>query len=113
VVTSVVVVVVAVVPSLAAVAVVSLLMLRLLLVVVDNVDKLQVWGFRLSPPGGSRISVHSGRTRVPTSPVLLVKIWRRAGGELLLVVAQCGIGHHHCLLLAAITDFFDVCLFVR
>jgi len=67
-------------------AVVPLLVLRLLLVVVDNVDKLQVRGFRLSPPRGSRISVDSGRTRVPTSPVLLVKIWR-AGGELLLVVA--------------------------
>jgi len=70
----------------AVTAVVPLLLLRLLLVVVDNVDKLQVRGFRLSPPGGSRISMHSGRTRVPTSPVLLVKIWR-AGGELLLVVA--------------------------
>jgi hypothetical protein len=86
---------VVVVPSLAAVtlllaavtaaAVVPLLLL-LLLVVVDNVDKLQVMGFRLSPPGWSRISVNSGRTRVSTSPVLLVKIWR-AGGQLLLVVA--------------------------
>jgi hypothetical protein len=75
---------VAVVPSLAAV--VPLLVLRLLLVVVDNVDKLQVMGFRLSPPGRSGISVNCGRTRVSTSPVLLVKIWR-AGGQLLLVVA--------------------------
>jgi len=66
-----------------------LLLLLLLLVVVDNVDKLQVRGFGLSPPGWSRISVdtvHCGGTRVPTSPVLLVKIWR-AGGQLLLVVA--------------------------
>jgi len=89
---------VVVVPSLAAAVPLLLaavtaaavpLLLLLLLVVVDNVDKLQVRGFRLSPPGWSRISVHtvhSGRTRVPTSPVLLVKIWR-AGGQLLLVVA--------------------------
>jgi hypothetical protein len=86
---------VVVVPSLAAAvplllaavtaAAVPLLLLLLLLVVVDNVDKLQVRGFGLSPPGWSRISVdtvHSGGT----SPVLLVKIWR-AGGQLLLVVA--------------------------
>jgi len=90
---------VVVVPSLAAAvplllaavtaAAVPLLLLLLLLVVVDNVDKLQVRGFGLSPPGWSRISVHtvhSGGARVPTSPVLLVKIWR-AGGQLLLVVA--------------------------
>jgi len=89
---------VVVVPSLAAAVPLLLaavtaaavpLLLLLLLVVVDNVDKLQVRGFGLSPPGWSRISVHtvhSGGTRVPTSPVLLVKIWR-AGGQLLLVVA--------------------------
>ena len=35
------------------------------------------------------------------------------GGGYLLVVAQCGIGHHHCLLVVAITDFFDVCFFLR
>lgn len=82
--------------------------LRLLLVVVDNVDKLQVRRLRLSSACGSGVSVNSGWTRVAASPVLLVKIWR-AGGQLLLIVAQCSIGHHHC---AAITDFFDVCLLV-
>ena len=36
------------------------------------------------------------------------------GGGYLLVVAQCGIGHHHCLLVeVAIIDFFDVCFFLR